>query len=62
LHGDEVFFRIKIVFARLVDDPNLMELGGCIISDDLIKLPQLERSSIVLILDANHKSRLGSRH
>jgi hypothetical protein len=39
LHGDEVFFGIEIVFARLVNDANLMELGRSFIRHDLIELP-----------------------
>jgi hypothetical protein len=39
LHRDEVFLRIKIVFARLVNDANLAELGGSFVGYDLIELP-----------------------
>jgi hypothetical protein len=33
---------IKIVFARIVDDSDLAELNGSIISKELIELPHLE--------------------
>jgi hypothetical protein len=39
LHGDEVFFRIKIVLARFIDDANLVELYRRLIGNYLVKLP-----------------------
>jgi hypothetical protein len=35
-------FRIKIVLARIVDDSDLAELSGSIISKETIELPHLE--------------------
>jgi hypothetical protein len=48
LHGDEVFFRVKIVLAGLINDANLVELCRCPIQEHLVELPQLERCGIVL--------------
>jgi hypothetical protein len=42
VYRDEVFLRIKIVFPGLVDDTNLLQLGGGFICDNPIELPQFE--------------------
>jgi hypothetical protein len=62
LDWNEVFFRIKIVFARLIDDSNLAQLGRDPVSDNLIKLAQFKRGGVILVLNTNDKSRFSSLH
>lgn len=45
---------IQVVFARLIDDTNLLESGRYFVRNDLINLAQLQRSRIALVPDANH--------
>ena len=52
LDGNEVFFRIKIVLARLIDHSKLSQFCSRGIGDDTVELSQLERSGKILILDA----------
>src|SRR6266496_2554194 len=61
-HDDEVLLGIEIVLAGLVNHANLVELGRSFIGDDLVELPQLERSSIVLVLHTDDESRVSSLH
>jgi len=47
--GTKIIFRVQVIFARLIDDANLMESGRCFVWDDLINLAQLQRCRVALV-------------
>jgi hypothetical protein len=59
LLADEVFFRIKIVLAGLINHANLTELCRRFIGDHLVEFPQLERSGIVL--SSSHRQQISAQ-
>jgi len=62
LDWNEIFFRIQIVFARLIDDSNLAQLGRDPVSDNPIKLAQFQGGGIIRVLNTNDKSRFSPLH
>jgi hypothetical protein len=55
LDRDEVFLGIEIVFAGLVDDPQLIVPGGLFVGQKAIDFAEFERRGIVLVADAQNE-------
>lgn len=53
VYGYEEIGRVQIVFAGLVDHPNLMALRARFVREDLINLARLQGSRVTLVANAN---------
>ena len=53
LHWHEVLLRVQVVFARLIDDANLMMLQAHFVWEDLIYLAQFQGRGIALVAYAD---------
>jgi hypothetical protein len=58
----KIFFGVKVIFTRLIDYSNLVELNGSFIGNNLIELSQLERSRKALVLNADDELRFRTLH
>ena len=59
--ADEVIRRVEVIFARFVNDPDLLG-GGLIVRHQAIDLPQLQRGRIIGVLNTDHEERLRAIH
>jgi hypothetical protein len=57
LDRNEIFFRIKIVFARLIDYPQLTMARGLDIGNEAIDFARLKGRSIALVLHAKNEAQ-----
>jgi hypothetical protein len=53
--GDEVVFRIKVIFAGFVNDADQTELGRLRVGNRLVEFSQLQRRYMVVVPDTNHE-------
>jgi hypothetical protein len=53
LHGHKVLLGVQVVFARLIDDANLMMRQGRFVWDYLINLAQLKGGSVASVAYAD---------
>jgi len=59
---DKESFRIKVVFARLVDDAQLPVTGSLPIRQDLVDLAPLQRDLVALVSQTEYQLPSQSRH
>ena len=58
-NGREVVFRVKVVFARLINDAKLSVFGCVRIRKSLVDFSQIQGNLVALVLQANYKYFVG---